>query len=141
MRGLLGEGDSVPGTKDPVTGGKAAGPGDPDDADGGGGAAGGNGGDDIRHRSSFQRVPLCGMGKHGDTMRDRILKWALPIGMSPTFSLLQQGARRTAARMQHGATLRHENARFYRGDAPRIFFLRHQKENAPCTVEKKKCQG
>ena len=37
------------------------------------------------------------MGKHGDTMRDRILKWALPIGMSPTFSLLQQGARRTAA--------------------------------------------
>ena len=22
-----------------------------------------------------------------------------------------------------------------------IFFLRHQKENAPCTVEKKKCQG
>ena len=30
-------------------------------------------------------------------MRDRILKWALPIGMSPTFSLLQQGARRTAA--------------------------------------------
>ena len=39
--------------------------------------------------------------------------------------------------MQHGATLRHENARFYRGDAPPIFFLRHQKENAPCTVEKK----
>ena len=29
----------------------------------------------------------------------------------------------------------------YRGDAPPIFFLRHQKENAPCTVEKKKCQG
>ena len=27
------------------------------------------------------------------------------------------------------------------GDAPPIFFLRHQKENAPCTVEKKKCQG
>ena len=26
-------------------------------------------------------------------------------------------------------------------DAPPIFFLRHQKENAPCTVEKKKCQG
>ena len=25
------------------------------------------------------------------------------------------------------------------GDAPPIFFLRHQKENAPCTVEKKKC--
>ena len=72
MRGLLGEGDSVPGTKDPVTGGKAADPGDPDDADGGGGAAGGNGGDEIRHRSSFQRVPLCGTGKHGDTMRDGI---------------------------------------------------------------------
>ena len=35
-------------------------------------AAGGNGGDEIRHRSSFQRVPLCGMGKHGDTMRDGI---------------------------------------------------------------------
>ena len=26
-----------------------------------------------------------------------------------------------------------------RRDAPPIFFLRHQKENAPCTVEKKKC--
>ena len=26
-------------------------------------------------------------------------------------------------------------------NAPPIFFLRHQKENAPCTVEKKKCQG
>ena len=25
------------------------------------------------------------------------------------------------------------------GDAPPIFFLKHQKENAPCTVEKKKC--
>ena len=25
--------------------------------------------------------------------------------------------------------------------APPIFFLRHQKENAPCTVEKKKCFG
>ena len=25
------------------------------------------------------------------------------------------------------------------GNAPPIFFLRHQKENAPCTVEKKKC--
>ena len=28
-----------------------------------------------------------------------------------------------------------------RRDAPPIFFLRHQKENAPCTVEKKKCLG
>ena len=27
------------------------------------------------------------------------------------------------------------------GDAPPIFFLRHQKENAPCTVEKKRCLG
>ena len=27
------------------------------------------------------------------------------------------------------------------GNAPPIFFLRHQKENAPCTVEKKKCRG
>jgi hypothetical protein len=27
-----------------------------------------------------------------------------------------------------------------RGCTP-IFFLRHQKENAPCTVEKKKCSG
>ena len=26
-------------------------------------------------------------------------------------------------------------------NAPPIFFLKHQKENAPCTVEKKKCQG
>ena len=26
-------------------------------------------------------------------------------------------------------------------NAPPIFFLRHQKENAPCTVEKKKCFG
>ena len=27
------------------------------------------------------------------------------------------------------------------GDAPPIFFLKHQKENAPCTVEKKKCSA
>ena len=27
------------------------------------------------------------------------------------------------------------------GNAPPIFFLKHQKENAPCAVEKKKCQG
>ena len=31
--------------------------------------------------------------------------------------------------------------RFAARECTPIFFLRHQKENAPCTVEKKKCRG
>ena len=34
---------------------------------------------------------------------------------------------------------RRKDAGFACRNTPPIFFLKHQKENAPCTVEKKKC--
>ena len=53
-------------------------------------------------------------------------------GTAVPFFFVCAGMRRTGGTgvSAHGAET---------GDAPPIFFLRHQKENAPCTVEKKKC--
>ena len=55
-------------------------------------------------------------------------------GAAVPFFFVCAGMRRTGGTgvSAHGAET---------GDAPPIFFLRHQKENAPCTVEKKKCRG
>ena len=52
---------------------------------------------------------------------------------SPSF-LLPQGLCSTG-----DAANRRRDAGFACRNAPPIFFLKRQKENAPCTVEKKKC--
>ena len=62
---------------------------------------------------------LRGLPAQSAAMRHKIV---------PPFSFTQQ----------HTA-IRCANAAFRRRNAPPIFFLRHQKENTPCTVEKKKC--
>ena len=61
--------------------------------------------------------------------------------MSPVCSLLHKGARRTAARMQRGAALRHRKARLCRGECTPHFLFETSKRKCAVHGGKEKMSG